>query len=99
MSVIGTTEWSGGVIKLIGPPGSQANGINNAGQVVVGFSGGGQAPESNGGSAIDLGACRAPMFSQALGINDAGRAVGVSGIVPEPSTWAMNAGGLPPRHP
>jgi hypothetical protein len=58
---------------------------------VVGFSGI-SATEWSGGNVINLGTLPFFLESEALGINDAGQAVGFcSGPipVPEPSTWAM----------
>jgi probable HAF family extracellular repeat protein len=89
------TEWShGSVIDLGGLPGSTfsiAYGINDRGQV-VGYSvvgGVWVATEWSGDSVINLGP------GEALGINNAGQAVGDSDFtplpitVPESSTWAM----------
>jgi uncharacterized membrane protein len=81
-------------MNLEGLPGStfnQANGVNDAGQVVgVSIVGGvDYAVEWIVGTVINLGAPSA--FSEANGINAAGLVVGESAglTVPEPSTWAM----------
>jgi probable HAF family extracellular repeat protein len=87
------TEWSNGqVINLPLLPGfmdNQALGINDAGQVVgVSSDGAGHsvATEWSNGQVINLGGPPGVAF----GINDAGQVVGYSsGVVPEPSTWAM----------
>ena len=84
------------MIDLGGLPGSslsEAEGINDAGQV-VGFSVVDDvtyATEWSGGSVINLGGLPGSMDSGGSAINDAGRVVGVSdeSVVPEPSTWAM----------
>ena len=82
------TEWSGGkVIALGGLPGSigsDATGINDAGQVVgwsyVGISSDFQifATEWTDGHVIDLGGLPDSTESLAYGINDAGQVVGYS---------------------
>jgi probable HAF family extracellular repeat protein len=95
------TEWiNGQAINLGGLPGSvgsEALGINDAGQV-VGVStvdGVAVATEWSNGQVIDLGAAPGSVGSWAYGINDAGQVVGFSfattaaTVVPEPSTWAM----------
>jgi probable HAF family extracellular repeat protein len=82
---------------------SEANGINDAGQVVgiiVGITGD-DATEWSAGSVIDLGGLPGAMESVADSINNVGQVVGYSGTpiepppppppipVPETSTWAM----------
>ena len=84
------------MINLGGLPGSsasEAESINDAGQV-VGFSvvdGVTYATEWSGGSVVNLGGLPGSMDSSASAINYAGKVVGVSdgSVVPEPSTWAM----------
>jgi probable HAF family extracellular repeat protein len=87
----GGVEWSGSSVIVLG--GNDATAINDAGQV-VGDSfdsfGRSHAIEWSGGKVINLGRLPSSLESFAFGINDAGQVVGYSsGIVPEPSTWAM----------
>ena len=88
------TEWSrGSSINLGGLPGytgSEAFGINNAGQV-VGYSNVGGVPyatEWSGGSVINLGGLPGYMASIAKGINDAGQVVGGSYVGPADYLYA-----------
>jgi uncharacterized membrane protein len=97
------TEWSHGhVINLGGLPGSGgsvAYSINDRGQAVGVSAFGGDfgvvliATEWSGGRVIDLGGLPGFTLSEANSINDAGQAVAFSelgsGVIPEPSTWAM----------
>ena len=82
LSLSCATQWSGDSVINLGGSSliSEANGINNAGQV-VGFSvfnSGDYATEWSGGSVINLGGLPGSTFSYAFAINDAGQAVGYS---------------------
>jgi probable HAF family extracellular repeat protein len=106
------TEWSGGTVINLGglTDGSEAFAINASGQVVGSGGNDGFAKEWSGGNTVDLGDLPGSIASNALGINDVDKIVGVSvfdinvgggGLVgsPHATEWSggniMDLGGLP----
>jgi probable HAF family extracellular repeat protein len=90
----------------MGPPLTNANGINDSGQVVGSFytAGGrydGRDPHAfitgpNGAGVTDLNSLVHPagvIFTDAIGINNNGQVVAI-GVVPEPEIYALFLAGL-----